>query len=88
MISVQEWISWRVHASSKWGNSFAIRLPGSVVQALELKEGDEIVVHVVGDRAFDIVRDRSRERVLELMRAFRKQLPADWRFDREEANAR
>src|SRR6516162_9006735 len=31
---------------SKWGNSLAIRLPGSVVQALELKEGDEVEVHV------------------------------------------
>jgi len=31
----------------KWGNSLAIRLPVSVVQALQLKEGDEIEVHVV-----------------------------------------
>jgi antitoxin MazE len=73
---------------SKWGNSLAIRLPGSVVQALELKEGDEVEVHVAGERAFDIARDRGRERALERIRAFRKQLPADWKFDREEANAR
>src|SRR5215471_2651349 len=73
---------------SKWGNSLAIRLPGSVVQALELKEGDEIEVHVAGERAFDIARDRSRERALARIRAFRKELPADWKFDREEANAR
>ena len=73
---------------SKWGNSLAIRLPASVVKALQLKEGDEIEVHVVGDRAFGIDRDRSRERALERIRAFRKELPADWKFDREEANAR
>jgi antitoxin MazE len=73
---------------SKWGNSLAIRLPGSVVQALGLKEGDEIEVHVAGDRAFDIARDHSRERALARIRAFRKKLPADWKFDREEANAR
>src|SRR5262249_47141576 len=73
---------------SKWGNSLAIRLPGSVVQALELKDGDEVEVHVAGERAFDIARDRSRQRALERIRAFRKQLPADWKFDREEANAR
>jgi antitoxin MazE len=30
----------------KWGNSLAIR-PASVVQTLQLKEGDEIEVHVV-----------------------------------------
>ncbi len=73
---------------SKWGNSLAIRLPASVVEALGLKEGDEVEVHVVGDRAFDIARDRSRERALQRIRASRKKLPADWKFDREEANAR
>ena len=73
---------------SKWGNSLAIRLPASVVEALALKEGDEVEVHVVGERAFDIARDRSRERALKRIRAFRKALPADWKLDREEANAR
>ena len=73
---------------SKWGNSLAIRLPGSVVRALELKEGDEIEVHVAGDRAFDVARDQSRDRALARIRAFRKEIPADWKFDRDEANAR
>lgn len=27
---------------SKWGNSLAVRPPASVVEALDLKEGDEI----------------------------------------------
>ena len=31
---------------AKWGNSLAIRLPAAVVEALELKEGDEIEIHV------------------------------------------
>ena len=73
---------------SKWGNSLAIRLPASVVEALGLKQGDEVEVHVVGERAFGIDRDRSRERALARIRAFRKELPPDWKFDREEANAR
>ena len=73
---------------SKWGNSLAIRLPASVVEALKLKEGDEIEVHVRGDRTFDIDRDRGRERALARIRGFRKQLPAGWIFDREEANTR
>lgn len=73
---------------AKWGNSLAVRLPAPVVEALQLKEGDEIEVHVVGDRAFDITRDKSRERALARIRAFRKDLPADWKFDRAEANAR
>ena len=73
---------------AKWGNSLAIRLPASVVKALGLKEGDEVEVHVVGDRVFGIDRDRSRERALERIRAFRKELPPDWKLDRDEANAR
>jgi antitoxin MazE len=73
---------------AKWGNSLAIRLPAAVVEVLELKEGDEVEVHVVGDRAFNVARNRSRERALARVRALRKELPADWKFDREEANAR
>jgi antitoxin MazE len=63
-------------------------LPAAIIEALGLKEGDEIEVHVAGERAFDIARDKSRERALERIRAFRKALPADWKFDRENANAR
>jgi antitoxin MazE len=73
---------------SKWGNSLAIRLPASVVEALKLKEGDEVEIHVVGERAFHVARDRSRERALERIRAFKWTLPVDWKFDREEANRR
>jgi antitoxin MazE len=73
---------------SKWGNSLAIRLPASVVEALKLKEGDEVEVHVVGERAFDIARDRGRERALKRIQTLSKELPLDWKFDRDEANAR
>ena len=73
---------------AKWGNSLAIRLPAAVVEALQLKAGDEVEVHVLGERAFAVDRDRSRTRALERIRAFRKPLPPDWKFDRLEANAR
>jgi antitoxin MazE len=73
---------------AKWGNSLAVRLPTAVVEALQLKEGDEIDIRVVGERAIDIDRDRSRERALQRMRQLRKPLPAGWKFDRDEANAR
>jgi antitoxin MazE len=73
---------------SKWGNSLAIRLPASVVKALKLKEGDEIEVHVAGTRSFGIARDQSRQRALARIRAFGKELPPGWKFDRDEANAR
>ena len=32
----------------KWGNSLAVRLPAAVVEALQLKDGDEISVEAAG----------------------------------------
>ncbi|WP_158807928.1 AbrB/MazE/SpoVT family DNA-binding domain-containing protein [Beijerinckia sp. L45] len=73
---------------AKWGNSLAVRLPAALVEALNLREGDDIEIHVVGERAFDVARDTSRERALEQLRSLRKPLPAGWIFDREDANRR
>ena len=46
---------------AKWGDSLAVRLPAPVVQALGLKEGDEIEIHVAGAREFGVARKPSRE---------------------------
>jgi antitoxin MazE len=73
---------------SKWGNSLAIRLPSAVVEALKLKEGDEVEVRVAGERVFDVALDRGRERALKRIKSMRLKLPPDWRFDREEINTR
>jgi antitoxin MazE len=73
---------------AKWGNSLAVRLPVAVVEALDLKEGDDIEIHVAGTRQFAIARKPGREELLRRLRAFRGRLPADFIFDREEANAR
>ena len=35
---------------SKWGNSLAVRLPATVVDALDLKEGNKIEIRIAGDR--------------------------------------
>ena len=73
---------------SKWGNSLAIRLPAAVVELLELKEGDEIEIAVADSRRFNISRKASRAELLKRLRAFRGRLPKDFKFDRDEANAR
>jgi antitoxin MazE len=73
---------------AKWGNSLALRLPAAVVEALKLKEGDEIEVHVAGARDFEVARKPGRAELLKRLRAFRGRLPPDFRFDRDEANAR
>ena len=73
---------------AKWGNSLAIRIPSSVAEALELKEGDDIIVRVGDGRAFEIERDDTRQKALEKIISFKLKLPKDWKFDREEANER
>jgi antitoxin MazE len=71
---------------SKWGNSLAVRLPAAVVDALELKQGDQIEVRIAGPREFEISRDRTREAALERLRQLRRPLPAGFTFDRVAAN--
>jgi antitoxin MazE len=73
---------------SKWGNSLAVRLPAVVVEALELKEGDQIEVRVAGRREFEISRDCSREVAIERLRKLRRPLPAGFTFDRAATHER
>lgn len=73
---------------SKWGNSLAIRLPASVVEALGLREGDEIEVLIEDERMLRVKKKPGREAVFERLRRFRGRLPADFEFDRDDANAR
>ena len=76
------------HASSKMGNSLAIRLPVAVVKALQLREGDEIEVLIAEDRVFKVRKKPENETILKRLRKFRGKLPADFKFDRDDANAR
>ncbi len=73
---------------SKWGNSLAVRLPATVVEALKLKEGDEIEIGIAGEREFKVARDNSRERAMETIRRLSRPLPPGFKFDREEINER
>jgi antitoxin MazE len=73
---------------SKWGNSLAVRLPASVVEALKLKEGEEIEIHATGARSIEIGRKPSSRELVARLRKFRGRLPAGFKFDRLEANER
>ena len=73
---------------SKWGNSLAVRLPVTVVQALDLQEGDEIELHVANRGELEVARKPGREELIQKLRSYRGRLPPDFKFDREEANAR
>ncbi len=71
---------------SKWGNSLAVRLPAAVVEALKLKEGEDIEIQVVGRRSLEIDRKSGPRDLISRLRKYRGRLPADFRFDRLEAN--
>jgi antitoxin MazE len=69
---------------AKWGNSLAIRVPSEVAQKLNLKSGDEIQIAVTGEHKFEVSRDRRRLKALEKLRKLRFELPADYKFNRDE----
>lgn len=73
---------------SKWGNSLAVRLPAVVVDALGLKEGDQVELQVAGKRAFEVIKAPDKRELLARLRKFRGRLPATFKFDRLEANER
>ena len=62
---------------SKWGKSFAIRLLDAVVEALNLKAGDQVEVGIASER-----------KAIERIRRLRRPLPAGFKFDRLDANER
>lgn len=73
---------------AKWGNSLAVRLPAIVVEALNLKPGDNIEIHVAGERSFAVEKAPGARELLARLRKFRGRLPADFKFDRYEAHER
>jgi antitoxin MazE len=59
-----------------------------VVEALDLKDGDQVEIRIVGKRKFEIARDRSVAKALKRIRQLRRPLPPGFKFDRREANER
>ena len=73
---------------SKWGNSLAIRLPAAVVEALGLREGDDVTLHVAGKQSLEIEKTPGTSELISRLRRFRGRLPKDFKFDRLKANER
>ena len=73
---------------SKWGNSLAVRIPANVAEELHLKDGDEINIRVAHSGDLAIEREPTREELIASIRKMGRPLPPDFKFDREEANAR
>jgi antitoxin MazE len=78
---------------AKWGNSLAVRLPVALVQELGISDGDEIQLKAAPKRARQPARvtvERLPDKLeqLQAARKYRAPWPADFVFDRDEANAR
>lgn len=73
---------------AKWGNSLAVRLPAAVVEALNLKDGDDVEIRVADGRSFEVKKKRTREQAIAALRKLRRNFPDGFVFDREEAHER
>ena len=73
---------------AKWGNSLAVRLPAVVIKALELKEGDDIEIHIKSNRELNVARDETRQEAFEQIQKLARRMPPGFKFDRTEANER
>jgi len=73
---------------AKWGNSLAVRLPAKLVEELGLKEGDEVEITKGTGNTLELQRVLDRLEILKELRKFRGVIPADFKFDRDEANER
>jgi antitoxin MazE len=73
---------------AKWGNSLAVRLPKAIVDELGLKAGDEVEIIKMTAQKLAVTPKLTREEALKRLWETRIPLPADFKFNRDEANER
>jgi antitoxin MazE len=73
---------------AKWGGSLAVRLPKELVDAMGLKEGDDLRVDRASQSVIQLTKRRTREEILIELQKFKFSVPDDYVFDRDDANAR
>ena len=73
---------------AKWGNSLAIRLPKALVDQLALKPGDDLKIVAAERNTLEVTKGDARAQALAMMKSLQRPLPADYKFDRDEANSR
>jgi antitoxin MazE len=71
---------------SKWGNSLAVRLPKTLVEAMGLKAGDDVDLVAIGRHELGLSKIDKRAQFLDRIKEFNWPLPEGYKFDREEAN--
>jgi antitoxin MazE len=78
----------KVMQVKKSGSSLAVRLPVAVIEELGLKEGDDIQITVKAKDRMEVEKKRGGEEMLETLNKYSGRVPLDFKFDRDEANAR
>ncbi len=77
---------------ARLGDDLVVRLPQDVVDALQLREGDEVAVEATGERTLQVARPDTRadgrEAALARLLARSRPAPPGFRFSRDEANQR
>ena len=58
------------------------------LDALNLKPGDSIDIHITGEREFAIKKTPGARELLARLRQYRGRLPADFKFEKTDANER
>lgn len=69
---------------SRWGNSLAVRLPRSHVQALGLREGDEVDIPVDAIRKVGGHEEERRAAALRRIEELSRPGPPGFEFDRDD----
>ena len=69
---------------AKWGNSLAVRIPADVVAKLGLSPQEKAEIRVTGEHSFEVTRDRRRAEAIKRLRELRIEVPADYKFNRNE----
>lgn len=74
---------------SKMGKSLGHRVPARALESPQLKEDDAVeLIPATTSGAVETARNPTRKELVEKFHQFRGLLPADFKFDREEANSR
>jgi len=73
---------------SKWGNSLAVRLPKALVEELGLKEGDDVDVTSTDAQTIVISKSDDKGDFLVRLRVLQKPKPAEFVWNRDDANTR
>lgn len=66
----------------KWGNGLAVRIPGSVVDELSLKAGDDICLYIAGARTIQLEKKPDVDLLIAKIKWFRQFRPDNFKFDR------